>query len=72
MDFKPTINVSAPEVNVAAPVVKVEAPPAAVNNITVEQPPMSIALDKGEVTIAFSFTYSGPSITGGTATIKRK
>lgn len=71
MDFTPTINVAAPAVTVQAPQVNVAAPPAPDVKVTVQQPAMSIALDKGKTVIAFKFDYSGPAITGGTATITR-
>jgi hypothetical protein len=48
-----------------------EAPAAPVNNIEVKVPPMSLTLDKGKTRIDFTFSYTGPAITGGSATITR-
>jgi hypothetical protein len=59
--LEPTINVAAPEVHLAP-----------VFNVPKAQIELALKLDRGETTIKFEFDHTGPFITGGTATIKRR
>lgn len=78
------IKMQAPDVTVAAPVVNVEAPqvhcqfevpesppPRVHNQINVQPADVKLQLAAGDVTMTFKFNYTGPYISGGTATITR-